>query len=59
MASVLQSSNSLLKYLDLSNNKLQDSGVKLLFDALQAPNCQINILRYLKAGFFFVCFFFL
>ncbi|XP_051578776.1 NACHT, LRR and PYD domains-containing protein 3-like isoform X2 [Myxocyprinus asiaticus] len=44
LASVLQSSNS-LKELNLSNNNLQDSGVKLLSDALKSPNCQLKILK--------------
>ncbi|KAK3540141.1 hypothetical protein QTP70_027049 [Hemibagrus guttatus] len=44
LSSVL-SSNSRLRELELTDNKVQDSGVKLLSAGLQDPHCTLEILR--------------
>ncbi|XP_073674462.1 NACHT, LRR and PYD domains-containing protein 3 [Garra rufa] len=44
LALALKSNPSHLKELDLSRNKLSNSGVKILFDELQNPRCKLEKL---------------
>uniref|UniRef100_A0A672HIA4 NACHT domain-containing protein n=1 Tax=Salarias fasciatus TaxID=181472 RepID=A0A672HIA4_SALFA len=45
ISSTLKSDHSLLKCLDLSDNTLEDSSVKIVCAGLKSPNCKLETLR--------------
>ncbi|KAL7849241.1 hypothetical protein SRHO_G00208640 [Serrasalmus rhombeus] len=50
LALVLSSNTSNLKELDLSQNEIGDSGIKMLSDALKKTSCKLSTLKLIECG---------
>lgn len=51
LANALKSNPSRVRKLELSDNKLQDSGAELLCDYLEFPQCRLESLRSAESLF--------
>ncbi|XP_051814649.1 NLR family CARD domain-containing protein 3-like isoform X4 [Acanthochromis polyacanthus] len=56
LVSALKSNPSHLEHLDLTWNKLKDSGVKHLLDLVESPDCSLKTLRSVEGSISLCCF---